>query len=295
MDSGIFTSSVFMAERYFLYPTADCESLVVWDMERQHVLGQLEGHDEVEVVAARGSLAVSCQSDGPVRHRVWNLETMQCTATLPVGEDDAATSSACCMDGKLLLGEEDGIVKVWEVAASAPIALANLEGHTSEVRAVNATAAGSMVLSGSDDTTVRLWDLRTGSRCVRTMEGHTHGIISVDMDGHCRTAISSARDKTIKLWDLGTGLCTEVYNGHSDGSIRDVVMHESGSSFLSYGQSGQIVNAWAVGSTRATMRAAMESSHVPNTTFSRLFACTGLSTVAFCSISPSQMRFSVWR
>ena len=286
-----------MAERLLLYPTAaGSKSLVVWDMDSQQQLGRLEGHDQqVSVVAARGSLAVSCQAVSPTRARVWSLETMQCSAVLPGGAIDTIAYSACCMDGRVLLGQKDGIIKLWDVAASAPIALADLEGHTSIVFSIKAAAAGSMVLSGSSDRTVRLWDLRTGSRCVRTMEGHTHGIISVDMDGHCRTAISSARDKTIKLWDLGTGLCTEVYNGHSDGSIRDVVMHESGSSFLSYGQSGQIVNAWAVGSTRATMRAAMESSHVPNTTFSRLFACTGLSTVAFCSISPSQMRFSVWR
>ena len=283
-----------MAERYFLYPTADCESLVVWDMERQHVLGQLEGHDEVEVVAARGSLAVSCQSDGPVRHRVWNLETMQCTATLPVGEEDAATSSACCMDGKLLLGEEDGIVKVWEVAASAPIALANLEGHTSEVRAVNATAAGSMVLSGSDDTTVRLWDLRTGGRCVRTMEGHALGAWSVDMDGHCRTAVSSSMDKTVKLWDLGSGRCMETYNDH-DEEVRDVVMHESGSSFLSSGYKTPVVIAWAKGSTRAIMRADMASSCVPDAEFNRLFASRDLSMVAFFSMSTGQIGLSAWR
>ena len=47
-----------MAAGFFLHPTADLKSLVVWDMERQQVLGQLEGHDgELKVVAAREILA----------------------------------------------------------------------------------------------------------------------------------------------------------------------------------------------------------------------------------------------
>ena len=113
-EAGVYASSVVMAGRYFLYHTADRKSLVVWDMERQQPLGQLEGHDgDVELVAARGDIAVTCQIRGPVRARVWNLETMECTATLLQGPDDADTSSACCMDGgKVLLGQEDGIIKV---------------------------------------------------------------------------------------------------------------------------------------------------------------------------------------
>ena len=285
-----------MAAGFFLHPTADLKSLVVWDMERQQVLGQLEGHDgELKVVAAREILAVTYQDEygaGPVRARVWNLETMQCSATLPIGI--AKTLSACCMEGKVLMGQNIGIIQMWDVAASAPIALVDLTGHSSGVYDVKASAAGSMVLSGSDDTTVLLWDLRTASKCVRTMEGHSLQVQSVDMDGHCRTAVSGSCDKTVKLWDLGSGRCMETYQ---DGDSVDVVMHESGGSFLSYVDAAcnNIVNARAVGSTRAVMRAGMVSSCVPNVVCNRLLASKDLSTIAFCSISTSQLRLSVWK
>ena len=285
-----------MAERFFLHPTSDLQSLVVWDMERQHTLGQLEGHNgDIIVVAARGSLTVSCQSDSrPVQTRVWNLETMLCTATMSGGSNDAITWSACCMDGKVLLGQDDGVLKLWDVGASIPVALADLEGHTSGVYDVKAAIAGNIVLSGSEDKTVRLWDLRTNGKFMRTMMGHSLQVQSVDMDGHCRTAVSGSRDKTVKLWDLGSGRCTATYEGHSD-MIRDVVMHESGSGFLTSDMHEGVVNAWAVGSTRAIMQADMASSCVPDTDFNRLFASRDYSTIACCSISSSQLGLSVWR
>ena len=292
-EDGLPSSAFSVAERFFLYPAADLQSLVVWDMERQHTLGQLEGHDEViRVVATRGSLAVSCQDNGPMIARLWNLETMRCTAILPGGADHV-TASVCCTDDKVLLDQEDGIIKLWDIAAAAPVALSNLEGHTSVVYDIKASAAGSMVLSGSDDRTVRLWDLRTSS-CVRAMEGHSLRVWSVDMDGRCHTAVSGSRDKSVKLWDLGSGRCMETYEGHS-GTVRDVVMHESGSSFLSSGYTDPFVNAWAVGSTRATMRANMASSCVPDTVSNRLFASRDLLTVSFCSISFGQLGLSIWR
>ena len=283
-----------MAERYFLYPTPDSISLVVWDIGRQQTLGKLEGHDGlVEVVAARGSQAVSYQDSGPVRARVWNLETMQCTATLPGGLVESSILAACCIEGKMLLGGEDGIVKVWDIAASAPVALVDLEGHTSAVFSVKAATAGSLVLSGSRDKTMRLWELRTSGRCVRTMEGHASWVWTVDIDGPGHTAVSGSIDSTVKLWDLGSGRCMQTYE--LDEVVNDLVMHESGRSFLSYERKNDIVKAWDVGSTRAIMRADMASSGMPNSSGSRLFASKDLSVVAFWSIGARQLRLSLWR
>ena len=288
-----------------MYPTAGRKTLVVWDMERQQPLGQLEGHEEkIKAVAARGSLAVSCMGSSVIRARVWNLETMRCTATLPRGLNHSETSSACCMDGRVILGQWDGVFKVWDIAASTPIALAAWGEHSSAARDVKAEAAGNMVLTGSDDKMVRLWDLRTrDGRAVRTMMGHSLGVRSVDLDGHCRTAVSGSDDRTVKRWDLGSGDCLGTYEGHGNcPGVLDVVMHESGSSFLSCGRSynndgpSSTVNAWAVGSSEAIMEADMAvSACMPDSSTNRLFASRDLSTVAFCSINDYELELCVWR
>ena len=259
-------------------------------MDSQKELGRLVGHDkQISAVAAKGTIAVSAQDDGP--HRLWNLETMVCTATLPFA---SCMQSACCMEGKVLLGSDDGPIKVWDVAASAPVALPDLLGHTDMLLSIKAST--STVLSGSLDRSVRLWDLRTGT-CARTMEGHTQFVWSVDMDGHCRTAVSGSADKTVRLWDLGSGRCSATFEGHSN-TVRDVVMHESGSSFLSSGLRDYCVNSWDVGSSKASMQADLKDFFPPaDNRFSRLFALGDLSKVAYCCFStgPLKLDLRLWR
>ena len=98
----------------------------------------------------------------------------------------------------------------------------------------------------------------------------------------------------VKLWDLGSGQCTETYEM---GDVEDVVMHESGSSFLSMGRPAQdscIVNAWAVGCAKPSMRVDMTASITPDWLPSRLLASKDLATVAYCSFTNESLCIRVW-
>ena len=64
--------------------------------------------------------------------------------------------------------------------------LAALPGHTNYVYSVCALG-GERLASGSDDNTVRVWDLATGE-AVLTLQGHTGYVNSVcALGGECRT------------------------------------------------------------------------------------------------------------
>ena len=284
-------SAICVNDSLLFHPGAD-KSLVVWDMDRQKELGRLVGHDkQILAVAARGDLEVSAQYSGPTR--LWNLEAMQCTATLPdmLLPGGHGTFSACCAASRVLLGSAAGPVKLWDIATSAPVALPDLEGHTGVAYSVKASA--NTVLSGSSDKTVRLWDLRTG-KCVRIMGGHTDGVISVDMDRHCRTAVSGSKDTMVRLWDLGSGRCSDkAFEGHL-GGVRDVVMHKSGSSFLSSGRFDFTVNGRVVGSGKASMRADLKALCPAGRDWaSRMFASRDLSTVAHCCFNSGERKLEL--
>ena len=288
VPATVYAGTINVSDNLFIHPGVD-KSLMVWDMGSQKELGRLTGHDKkISAAAARGNLAISAQYNGPLC--LWSLETMRCTATLAA--DVPGMCSVFCMEGKVLLGSA-GPIKLWDIAASAPVALPDLEGHTEAVRCVRASTC--MVLSGSWDKTVRLWDLRTG-KCVRTMEGHTDVVCSVDMDGHCHTAVSGSSDSTVRLWDLGSGRCSATFEGHS-GIVQDVVMHESGSSFLSSGYTDFTVNAWAVGSDKATMTADLKAFSTLDKSRARLFASRDLSRMAYCCLDTSAQSIELryWR
>ncbi|CAK0805164.1 unnamed protein product [Prorocentrum cordatum] len=66
-------------------------------------------------------------------------------------------------------------------------------------------------LSGSEDNTLKLWELSTG-RCLRTLEGHTDEVMCVTAHGK-DGALSGSQDKALKLWELSTGRCLRT--GHT--------------------------------------------------------------------------------
>ena len=64
------------------------------------------------------------------------------------------------------------------------------------------TPDGRHVVSGSDDKTVRLWDLATGQE-VRRFTGHQSSVRSVAVTPDGRYVVSGSLDKTVRVWYIG--------------------------------------------------------------------------------------------
>jgi len=79
-----------------------------------------------------------------------------------------------------------------------------LTGHAGWVAAVAVTADGTRAISGSDDRTVRVWDLAAG-REQATLTGHTDTVKAVAVTADGTRAISGSDDGTVRVWDLAAG------------------------------------------------------------------------------------------
>ena len=94
--------------------------------------------------------------------------------------------------------------------SSASRALRNtLTGHTDSITALAcATLDGRPVtVTGSNDQTVRIWDLATGQPIGRPLIGHTGPVTAVactTLDGRPVT-VTGSNDQTVRIWDLATG------------------------------------------------------------------------------------------
>ena len=81
-----------------------------------------------------------------------------------------------------------------------------LSGHTDDVNSVTFSSDGKSLASGSDDKTVKLWDLQTGG-AIKTFSGHTELVISVSISVDSGTIASGSFDNMIRLWNTQTGEC----------------------------------------------------------------------------------------
>lgn len=80
----------------------------------------------------------------------------------------------------------------------------SIAGHTGSIKCLCLYEPSNIVVSGSYDTSVRVWDLTTG-KCKFIFRGHKGTVLCVAV---CKTcAVSSSTDKRVKVWTLATGKC----------------------------------------------------------------------------------------
>ncbi|AFZ00136.1 serine/threonine-protein kinase [Calothrix sp. PCC 6303] len=114
-----------------------------------------------------------------------------------------------------------------------------LKGHSKGVTSIAVSPDGKTLASGSQDKTIKLWNLVTGEQ-IRTITGHSDLVWSVAISPDSQTLASSSRDKTIKLWNLATGEQIRTITGQSD----LVVAISPDSQTLASGSQDKTIKLW---------------------------------------------------
>jgi guanine nucleotide-binding protein subunit beta-2-like 1 protein len=119
----------------------------------------------------------------------------------------------------LLTGSRDKSLMIWNLGKeenSYGTPRKRLTGHNHFVQDLVISSDGQFALSGSWDSTLRLWDLNYGTT-TRRFIGHSKDVLSVAFSSDNRQIVSGSRDKTIKLWNtLGECKYTIEENGHTE-------------------------------------------------------------------------------
>lgn len=108
-------------------------------------------------------------------------------------------------------------VKTWRQAQV-------LEGHTGPVWCLVAVQVRNILLSGSSDTTIKIWDIFT-FKCRHTLKGHLGIVHSLLVSGIL--CYSASDDKSIRIWDLNTIQCKKILQDHEDCVVALAVSSDS--------------------------------------------------------------------
>lgn len=112
---------------------------------------------------------------------------------------------------EIVAGTSDQSVYVYDLEAQRSIL--RIPGHTDDVNAVcfGDKMSPHILYSGSDDTTLKVWDRRSlaSMRPAGMFLGHTEGLTYIDSKGDGRYVISNGKDQTCKLWDLRKMVSTD--------------------------------------------------------------------------------------
>lgn len=120
--------------------------------------------------------------------------------------------------------------------------VATLRGHNETVTSVSFTFDENLLISASEDKTLRLWNVDSG-KCLKIMTGHTRRIQHVACS-HENTIASASWDNTIRLWNSKTGECFNVLEGHERNVV--FVSFDSSGSYLVSASNDHSICIWDV-------------------------------------------------
>ncbi|RBR26170.1 uncharacterized protein FIESC28_01061 [Fusarium coffeatum] len=115
-----------------------------------------------------------------------------------------------CLDSSVIFGSLNGEIHVLDLNNRAN--LNSVRAHDLAVRCLAVLESG-VVVSGSRDTTIRLWRLESGKIEPRNiLRGHTAEVRDVQVHGD--VIVSGSYDADARVWSAQTGECLHVLRGH---------------------------------------------------------------------------------
>lgn len=90
----------------------------------------------------------------------------------------------------------------------------NLTGHSAAVVSLHYDSDHGILVSASDDNSLRAWNTETGE-CIGVMIGHTMSVKGVQFDNS--KIVSCSLDRTIRIWSLGAFNCVRIISGQVSG------------------------------------------------------------------------------
>ena len=173
-------------------------TVCLWDRHSGTLLRRLTGHrGPVNAVQLRGNLVVSASGDGIAK--LWNLTQGSCIKEFPSKDRGMACVEFSPDSRTILAGGNDQVIYQFDTITGELVR--EMKGHENLVRSLHLDSSSGRVISGSYDTSVKAFDLRSGRSIVNFTKWTSSWILSAKSD--YRRIIATSQDSRAVVIDFG--------------------------------------------------------------------------------------------
>ena len=116
------------------------------------------------------------------------------------------------------------------------------DGHRGAIICIALSKDSKRIVSGSEDSTIRIWDSKSGRLVGPPLKGHEGWVQSVAYSPDNQRVVSGSSDKTVRVWDVARGETVMVLRGHLKGV--DSVAYSNDGRYIASASSDDTNRIW---------------------------------------------------
>ena len=244
-------SLAFSPDGKILATASDDKTIKLWNLDTGEEIFTLSGHTHAVKSVAFRPMSLSQEGDVPLLAsgswdktiKIWNVLTGREICTLS-GHLLQVSAVAFSPQGEVLASASlDRTIRLWSISIDTSLSSVNetdlekgfppillkqelknrpqysllgtLSGHAWAVLTVTFSPDGKVLATGSEDNTIKLWEVNTG-KMIDTLSGHSWSVVALAFSTDGEMLVSGSWDKTVKLWMVHTKKEIMTLFGHVD-------------------------------------------------------------------------------
>ncbi|MFX1517261.1 MAG: WD40 repeat domain-containing protein, partial [Promethearchaeota archaeon] len=215
----------------------------VWDVEKSTFLKKITSQTSPISslkITSDDLFIITSNFNGTINK--WNLSTCEHLDQIKVFQDASAIDIDVSKDGKEIVVCGGDVIQLWNLSSKSVDR--NFTGHENLVICVAFSTDNKLIISGSLDNTIRIWEKSTGN-LIRTITSINHSVsdLTLSPDG-ILIAAACGHAKKIEIWDIQSGEKLSSLGGHSD-FVHSVAISPD-NNYIASGGRDNIIFVWSL-------------------------------------------------